>query len=148
MIAAARQTSLVTCLGISIITGSATACEVVLTEPVLQLAYPAAKSAAFYLQIDNPCPGEDRLIAIDSTLAMMSELHETRENDQGVVSMIPIKSGLKIPPESTMRLEPGGRHGMLMGLNFPVGTDTIDVELTFETSGPMTVNAPIRFLRK
>jgi hypothetical protein len=71
------------------------------------------------------------------------ELHETK-NEGGVMTMRPL-SRFVLPPGGKLEMKPGGYHVMLLGLTRDLHQgDTVKVTLTFEKSGPVTVEAPVR----
>ena len=128
--------------------GSGQACSLAVHDQYVQLAYPSARTAAVYLRIENPCGSGDRLTAIASAAAAKAELHQSAEDDQGIVTMSPAGDGMPVSGSSELLLEPGGFHGMLTGLSLPDGREIITIILTFEKSGPIEVNAPVRLLRR
>ena len=103
-----------------------------------------AGNGAVYLTIVNPTDQADRLVAADSPAAENVELHET-VNDGGVMRMEPRPEGFPVEPKSIVELKPGGKHVMLLGLKEPleVGQE-IQVTLTFEKAGEITVTAPVK----
>jgi copper(I)-binding protein len=52
---------------------------------------------------------------------------------------------LPVPAGGSVEMKPGGYHVMLLGLtrDLKLG-DTVDVTLTFEQAGVMTIEAPVR----
>lgn len=128
-----------------------------------------AGAAAVYMTIDNTGGVEDALIAVsvDPSIAMAAELHETVAVDASSSTMAgdmpasaPVETAMAgaepmmemrpvdrvvAPAEGSVALAPGGYHIMLMELVEPltVGT-TLDVTLTFETSGDKVVTASVR----
>ncbi len=104
----------------------------------------AAGNGAIYLVIVNPTDQADRLVAAASPAAEHTELHET-VNDGGVMRMEPRPEGFVVEPKSIVELKPGGKHIMLLGLKEPLETgQEIQVTLTFEKAGEITVTAPVK----
>jgi periplasmic copper chaperone A len=104
----------------------------------------AAGTGAVFMQVANEGREADRLIGGRTDVAEVVEIHETRmEGD--VMKMQMLAEGLEIPPQSTIRLEPGGYHVMLIGMkqNLELG-DRFEVELQFEKSGAQRVQAEVR----
>jgi periplasmic copper chaperone A len=104
----------------------------------------AAGTGAIFMQLANEGREADRLIGGRTEVAEVVEIHETRmEGD--VMKMQMLAEGLTVPPQSTIRLEPGGYHVMLIGMkqNLEPG-DRFDVELQFEKSGSKSVRAEVR----
>lgn len=104
----------------------------------------AAGTGAVFMQLANEGREADRLVGGQTEVAEVVEIHETRmEGD--VMKMQMLADGLEIPPQSTVRLEPGGYHVMLIGMkqNLEPG-DRFNVELQFEKSGTVHVQAEVR----
>ena len=122
------------------------ACELAVENPYLQFSFPSAKAAALYMQINNPCESEDKLISVSSNIAAITELHQSIENKQGVVSMKPVENGIEVPAKGILLLEPGGLHVMLMGVELFENHTEIDFKLEFEQSGIINASAPTQLL--
>jgi len=101
---------------------------------------PNAAVAAGYLTIQNMGSKTDRLIGISAAFAMKSEIHEMKmEGD--VMQMRMINWGLKIPPNGSLTLKPGGRHIMFMKLKEQLKHgEQKSVNLVFEQHGQIVVN--------
>ncbi|WP_208353402.1 copper uptake system-associated protein [Pseudaestuariivita rosea] len=97
-----------------------------------------AQTGIGYLTIMNNGSEPDRLIEVRSPFPRAT-LHETvMENN--IARMIG-SDGFDIPPLSTVKLEPGGKHIMFMGLNgdpFEVG-EKFTVTLVVERAGEVEV---------
>ena len=92
-------------------------------------------SSAAYLSITNHGAMDDRLLAVESRLALKTELH-TMEVTNGVMKMRQIDGGIAIPAGKTIQLAPGGFHVMLIGLKAPLsGGENYQVTLVFEKAG-------------
>lgn len=76
----------------------------------------SAKAAGGFLAIVNNGTEPDRLIGIETDIAMKSEVHESRIDANGVSTMEHVDI-IDIPPGATVSLEHGGNHIMFMGLN-------------------------------
>lgn len=97
-----------------------------------------------FLTIANQSAAADRLIGASSPAAKMVEIHETID-DNGVMKMRPVTGGFEIPAGGRLELLPGGKHIMLMGLTTPLKEgDEVEVTLTFEKAGAITVKAPVK----
>ena len=102
-----------------------------------------ANNGAAYLTLTNPTNQNDRLLKASSEVADVVEIHEMTF-DEGVMKMAEI-DGLDIPTGETVKLEPGGYHIMLMGLNDPLTAGkTFDVQLKFENAGTKSVSVDVR----
>ena len=97
----------------------------------------------------------DRLLAasVDPAIAASAEVHEVVSAEGSDTSM-PMGSGemvmreveaVEIPAGEMVMLMPGGYHVMLIDLVAPLEIgQTIDVVLTFETAGDVTVTVEVR----
>ncbi|MEZ4702202.1 MAG: copper chaperone PCu(A)C [Rhodothermales bacterium] len=94
-----------------------------------------APTGAVYLTLYND-GGPDTLLTASTDAAERVELHESRE-EQGMMRMRRLDA-LPLPPRSETRLEPGGKHLMLVGFTPPAG-DTLALRLHFSVSGERTV---------
>jgi protein SCO1 len=104
----------------------------------------AGGSMAVYLTLLNTGGTADTLVGLAANLAGRASLHETRHME-GMEHMSPV-SAIALPPGDTVRLEPGGRHGMLEELSStPRAGDTLQVILRFALAGALVV--PTRVVR-
>ena len=102
-----------------------------------------ANSAA-YVVIRNLGEASDRMIGAAFEGAGRVEVHETRIDDDGLAMMQPVES-LVIPAGEEVRLEPGGLHVMLMGLERSlVSGEEVELTLIFESSGAHRLIAKVR----
>ncbi len=106
------------------------------------------KVAAAFMDLMNHSSADDRLVSASSKAAKRVELHTHKETD-GVMKMIHLEEGFALPEGEKTSLERGGKHVMLMGLVEPLSQgDTIEVTLTFEKAGEVTVTIPVDNERK
>jgi periplasmic copper chaperone A len=111
----------------------------------LQIIHPAipmrpGQTAAGYMTIHNHGTAPDSLIAITSTVAARTELHESRVSADGIATMGPVAI-LEIPAGGTVEMQPGGLHIMFMGLETPLAEGAmLPVTLSFERAGEVTVD--------
>lgn len=119
---------------------------IVVQDPFARPA-PAAGSGGAFMTIVNNSGQADRLVAAQSPVAMMVELHET-VNEGGVMKMVHQPQGFEIPAGSKLELKPGGKHVMLMGLKnaLEVGQN-IQITLKFEKAGELTITVPVREMK-
>ncbi len=100
---------------------------------------PGAPVGGGFLSITNNGDTDDRLIAASSDAAGDLQLHNMRM-DGDVMKMYQMTDGIPVPAHETVELSPGGLHIMFMKLNGPLVEDSVvDVELTFEKAGTVTV---------
>ncbi|MBG21708.1 MAG: hypothetical protein CML31_17465 [Rhizobiales bacterium] len=136
-------------LVLSLATSPAMACETVqlgsleISEAWSRASIGMARPGAFYVTIRNTGATDDTLTAITTPVSDKPMLHETVVKD-GVASM-PHAMAIPVPAGSTMALEPGGYHGMLMGLTKVLKEgEVFPVTLTFREAGHVTVPVLIR----
>lgn len=101
-------------------------------------------NSAVYLTMENRGDTADRLVAVEFDGALRVELHESIVNGQGLAKMRPVET-VEVPARGEARLEPGGLHVMLMGLDSTLSPgDSIEIVLRFEVSGRHGVIAAVR----
>jgi copper(I)-binding protein len=105
-----------------------------------------AKVAGGYLTIENRGSVPDRLLSGSTGLARSIEVHEMVVSN-GLMMMRPIDGGLTIEPGETVKLAPGGRHLMFLGLKGPLKQgEHIPVTLMFEHAGEIEVSFEVQGL--
>jgi copper(I)-binding protein len=103
-------------------------------------------NSAAYMTIENRGDAPDHLVEVTIAGATRVALHESFVDEQGIASMRPVDS-VEVPPGGEARLEPGGLHVMLMGLESSLSVgDSIGIVLRFEVSGKTNVTAVVRQL--
>ena len=117
--------------------------EMMVQDAYARAASPSAQSGAAFMEIMNMGEADDRLIAASSDIAARVELH-THIMDGDVMRMVEMEEGFAIPAGDTVMLERGGKHVMFLGLNRSLAQgDEVEVTLTFENAGEMTVMIPV-----
>lgn len=106
-----------------------------------RIGLPAGPNAALYLTVVGGAEA-DSLVGADTSAARSVELHETTMNDDGTMGMSEV-AAVEVPAGETVRLEPGGFHLMLVDVEPLVVGDEVDVTLTWEHGGDMTVTAEV-----
>ncbi|TVR32332.1 MAG: copper chaperone PCu(A)C [Balneolaceae bacterium] len=100
-------------------------------------------SAAYFL-ITNFEDQNDNLISVQSDVAQLVEIHESYELDNGMMGMREVPE-LEIPSQSTIRLEQGGLHIMLIQVTRTLADgETFELTLNFANHGEQIVEIPIR----
>jgi hypothetical protein len=132
-----------------------------------------AEAGAVYLTITNGGDADDALVdvTVDDAVAGKAELHETVEAEEaggdttmagemsgettrdttgmddgmgGMMQMQPVDE-IAVPAGESVALEPGGYHVMLLELAEPLEEGgTVELVLTFEEAGDVTVTAEVR----
>ncbi|MBT3314244.1 MAG: copper chaperone PCu(A)C [Anaerolineae bacterium] len=102
-----------------------------------------AGNGAAYMLIENTGSEDDKVIGAWSDVAENTEIHDMTMDD-GVMKMFHVDS-YDVPAGGSVELKPGGKHVMFIGLydQLEVG-QVVTVELEFEKSEKMTVEAEIR----
>ena len=126
----------------------------------------ASDKTAIYMTITGGAE-DDALIgaSVPADLAGMVELHETKpaettettagmdgtestmagDDDSSTMMTMSQVDRIEVPAGEVVELEPGGYHVMLMDLMKPlVPGDTVEVTVTFEKAGEMTLTAEVR----
>ncbi len=103
-----------------------------------------AGTGAVFMLLKNEGKEADRLLGGKTDVAQAVEVHET-VMDGEVMKMQMLAGGLEVPAQGKVLLKPGSYHVMLIGMtrDLKVG-DKFRVELQFEKSGPLTVEAEVR----
>ncbi|MEW5726403.1 MAG: copper chaperone PCu(A)C [Pseudomonadota bacterium] len=116
--------------------------EVTVQDPWSRATARTATTGAIYFTLVNHGGEQDRLIAADSPVAEVVELHTHIEED-GILKMRPV-DGVDVPAAGRVSFQPGGLHVMLVGLKAALKEGrTVPVTLTFEKMGTVTVEARI-----
>ena len=103
----------------------------------------AGGNGAAYFLLSNDGAVADRLIGVASPLAM-AEMHESVMADDGTMAMNPV-DGVDLPAGETVAFERGGLHIMFMGMAEPPAVgDTVQLTLTFQNAGEITIDVPVR----
>lgn len=107
---------------------------------------PQGAVSAMYATLVNGTTAPDTLYAVRFAGADSVEIHETQPMDDGSgMSGMREIGPLPVPPTSRVRLQPGGKHVMLMGLKEALNVgDTLTVFLNFSDTGPRQLTVPVR----
>lgn len=106
-----------------------------------RVGQPTGPNAALYFTATSG--GEaDRLVGASTGAASSVELHETSIGDDGTMSMQQV-DGLDLAADGELVLEPGGYHLMLIGSDRMEVGDTVEVTVSWEQAGDMTIEAEV-----
>ncbi|WP_209324265.1 copper chaperone PCu(A)C [Brevibacterium renqingii] len=95
---------------------------------------------AVFGELHNSTDRDINLVAVKYPEAKSVELHETNEDGSGGMSMQEKKGGFVVPAGQSLRLEPGGEHIMIMGLQKAIEPgEQITLELV--TADDQTIEA-------
>lgn len=105
---------------------------------------PGQDAGGGFLTIVNSGAGTDRLLGGATPAADDVQIH-TVDMTGGVMRMRQLTGGLEIPAGETVRLEPGGYHVMLMGLQSPlIQGKAVPLTLEFEKAGNIEVELTVQ----
>lgn len=100
-------------------------------------------SAAYFL-ISNFAEEADTLISVESDVAQLVEIHESYEQEEGMMGMREVPK-VEIPAQSTVRFQQGGLHIMLIQVTRTLADgDTFELTLNFSNSGEQIIEIPVR----
>ena len=117
---------------------------VVVTDPYARETPPNAKVGGVYMTLANRGPAI-RLTGVRSDAARMAQIHVHEMDASGVMRMRRVEDGIALDPDATVRMEPGGLHIMLMGLEKPLRRGgTVDLALEFDDGSTVDVAVPVR----
>lgn len=101
------------------------------------------RPGAAYMTVRNTGTDPVTLVGLETPLAMMPQIHETKTEANGMSSMAPAGEIIIAPGES-VSLEPGGLHAMLMRLQSKmVEGESFSLTLVFAGGETVTVDVPI-----
>ncbi len=88
-----------------------------------------------YMRIMNRGAASDRLISVASPVARLAQVHETRSDADGMVTMATV-AAVDVPAHGHVDFLPSGLHVMLVDLRRPLAYgERFTVDLTFEHAG-------------
>ena len=100
-------------------------------------------TSAIYFTVLNGLDQSVQLVSAASPAARAVETHETVA-EEGVMKMIPLPDGYPVPAGTTLVLQPGGKHIMLIDLVEPLAPgDTIELTVTFDNGQVFELNVPV-----
>ncbi len=100
--------------------------------------------AGGFLTITNAGEAADTLIAAQSDIAGVMQIHEMAMLDDTMV-MRELEGGVVIPAGGAAILKPGSIHLMFMQLKEPlVDGENVTVTVTFEQAGEVALTLPVR----
>ncbi|HEX7707823.1 MAG TPA: copper chaperone PCu(A)C [Thermoanaerobaculia bacterium] len=104
---------------------------------------PARDLTAGFMSLTNHGDKEVSLVRAVSDAAKVVELHEMQMAD-GMMKMRQVER-IAIAPKTTVKLEPGGLHLMLIGLSGPLADgDTVAMTLEFDDGTQAVIEAQVR----
>ena len=112
-------------------------------EPWVREPNPARPIGAAFMVLENTGDTPITVVGASSKAAEVVEIHEMSMSD-GVMKMRMIES-LEIPAHSSVKLEPGGYHLMLIRLTGELKDgDSVEIDLKLAGDQVVTVTAPVK----
>jgi copper(I)-binding protein len=104
----------------------------------------AGENSAIYFVIANGPQEDDVLLDVRCDAAMMAQLHLSKVDANGVMSM-EHQERIPVPAGQRVAFKPGGLHVMLMNLKQDLKPgQKISFTLVFEKAGEMALEAAVR----
>lgn len=105
---------------------------------------PTTSEGAVYLVLQNDGAVDDTLTAVWSDAARKAEVHETMKSNGASMSHMSAVPFVVVGAHATVRLEPGGRHVMLLQLaKRPAVGESIPLQLRFAKAGDVALGAEV-----
>src|SRR5437763_15130840 len=92
--------------------------DIAIGHPHARATAPGQPTGGAYLRLENHGARPDRLIAASADVSRSVELHQMAM--QGDVMRMRQIAAVELPPNQSVRLEPGATHLMLVGLKAPL----------------------------
>lgn len=101
--------------------------------------------SAAYMVIENRTGKADRLMSVSSSVADVTEVHETKQMGNGMMGMQPVQGGLEIPANGSVALKPGSYHIMMMKLRQDLTPgQIIKLTLTFQSGKEVALDVLVK----
>lgn len=122
---------------------------IMVQDPYARASSMMSNSGAAFMMIMNHTGQDDHLVSASSDVAERVELHTHKEDENGVMRMIHVEEGFDLPKDGMIAMERGGKHVMFLGLNHALEQgEVVELTLTFEKAGDVTVEVPVDLDRK
>lgn len=117
--------------------------DIVVEQAWARLAPGGSRTGAVYLTIHNKSSSDDLLLAVDSSVAQTTAVHESKIVD-GVATMEPLPLGVQMQSHNEVVMRPGGLHIMLTGLSADLKPGlSLPVRMVFQEAGSLDLEVPI-----
>tara|TARA_Y100000588_G_C14085392_1_gene852012 strand:+ start:311 stop:754 length:444 start_codon:yes stop_codon:yes gene_type:complete len=101
-------------------------------------------SGSVYMTIENNGDQDDNLTSAISDEAEMTMIHQT-VREENIAKMIHVMGGIDLPKGKRIKLEPGGYHLMLMGIEKNLTlNDRIRITLSFKNNENIEISPIIK----
>lgn len=102
------------------------------------------KKGAVYLTIKNKGKSDDTLVSAKTKVSQSAELHNTSQDEGGIMKMRKVEGGVKISAGETVKFAPGGFHIMLLDMTGKVEPGAkFPLTLVFEKAGEVEVSVQV-----
>jgi copper(I)-binding protein len=102
------------------------------------------KRGAVYLAIKNKGKTDDTLVSVKTRVSQSAEMHNTVQEEGGVMKMLKVDGGVKIAAGETVKFAPGGYHIMLLDMTEKVEPGAkFPLTLVFEKAGELEVSVQV-----
>lgn len=130
------------CLSTSLYAGDAA--DAVQIEGAFARAVPPGQTnSAAFMNLTNRGDADHSLTTAESNASKVVELH-THLMEEGMMKMRRVEK-IDLPAGETVRLQPGGLHVMLIGLERQLAEgENVDITLVFEDGSRSTLTAPVK----
>jgi hypothetical protein len=104
-------------------------------------------NSAAYMIIENKGGVADRLLGVSGDVAEVIEIHQTKQSDNGMITMQPLPDGIEIPANASVEIKPASYHIMLMGVKQDLKPgQTFKLMLKFKSGKEAPVDVTVREL--
>jgi periplasmic copper chaperone A len=104
----------------------------------------SGSNSAVYLVIENSGNQDDALLSAEANVAQLVELHESRMDQSGMMSMQE-QERIDVRAKDQVAFQPGGLHVMLINLNGDLNPgDRFNLTLNFQETGQVPVDVEVR----
>ncbi|MBF0275700.1 MAG: copper chaperone PCu(A)C [Nitrospinae bacterium] len=116
-------------------------------KPVVYATLPGTTTAPVYMELKNVGSENVTVTRVNSTVSVKAEIHGHIHS--GGMMKMNYQPKLEIRKGSSVVMEPGGYHIMLIGLNKKlVAGEQVELSFTFSDGSSLTVFAPITDMKK
>ena len=120
--------------------------KITVNDPYVRAVPPVVKTSAAFMQFQNSDMVERFLVSASTPAAAVVELH-MHTMDDGVMRMRQVAQ-IRMPPNETVSLQPGGLHIMLFDLTEPLNPgDQVPITLSFEDGSTKEISARVRSVK-
>lgn len=117
--------------------------QITIEEPFARAPAASSQVAGVFMTVRNSGTTADALIGVETPIAARAELH-THVMDGDIMRMRQVEA-IDLPSGEIVRLQPGGLHVMLIGLQRPLRQgEAFPLTLSFAKAEKMTIEVPVK----